>query len=237
SGTVRADPAGGRLEIAASNVLLNLPRWFGEPIALGEAAGTLVWRRGSDGITVLSDSVRIANADIGTQSSFQLVLPADGASPEIDLQSRWSAPDIGAIEHYLPEKIMKPGLYRWLSDALVTGRVTEATTRLSGPLAKFPFDGGEGTFRTDAHVEGATLRYAGSWPDVQDIDAEVVIDGMRLYSVQNSAVSAGNHSAGAKVEIADLRHPVLTIDAHATGTLDSLLAFARGSPIDEVFGG
>ncbi|HEX7062378.1 MAG TPA: YhdP family protein [Woeseiaceae bacterium] len=236
SGTVRADPAGGRLEIAATNLLLNLPRWFGEPIALGEAAGTLVWRRGSDGITLLSDSVHVANADIATQSSFQLFLPADGASPVIDLQSRWSAPDVGAIEHYLPEKIMKPGLYRWLSDALVSGRVTSATTRLSGPLAAFPFDG-EGTFRTDAHVEGATLRYAGSWPDVQNIDADVVIDGTRLYSVRNSAVSAGNRSADAKVEIADLRRPVLTIDAHATGTLGSLRAFARASPIDGLFGG
>jgi uncharacterized protein (TIGR02099 family) len=237
SGALRADPAGGRLEVDAANLLFNAPRWFAEPIAIGEAQGILVWRRSAAGTTILSDSVRIANADVTTQSSFEVVLPGDGSSPVIDLQCRWSAPDVAAIEHYLPAAIMKPRLYTWLSEAIVAGRVTDATTRLSGALAAFPFDEGEGTFRTDARVEDAVLRYAPSWPAVEDIDAELVFDGTRLYSERNSAVSAGNRTANARVEIADLRRPVLTIDAHATGTLDTLHAFARRSPIDGLFGG
>ncbi|HLT92014.1 MAG TPA: YhdP family protein [Woeseiaceae bacterium] len=237
SGEVRADPAGGRLEIDAGSLLFSFPRWFGEPIAIGEAEGTVVWRRSATGTTILSDSVRIANADISTQNSFEIVLPADGSSPVVDLQSRWSAPSVAVIGHYLPVEIMKPRLYEWLSEALVAGTVVEATTRLSGPLSAFPFDNGEGTFRTDAHIENGVLRYAPTWPAVNDIDAQLVIDGARLFSTRNSAISVGNRAVDARVEIADLRRPVLALDVQATGTLDTVHAFVNESPIANLFGG
>ncbi|HZD51901.1 MAG TPA: YhdP family protein, partial [Woeseiaceae bacterium] len=237
SGSIRADQSGGRLEMAATDMLLSFPSWFAEPIAVEEAAGTLVWRRSAPGTTILSNSVRIRNADVDTVSSLQITLPADGKSPLVDLQSHWSAARIAAIEHYLPARVLKPGLTRWLGDALVAGQVTSATTRLSGALAAFPFDGGEGTFRTDARIENAVLRYAGNWPDVEGIAADLVIDGTRLYSIENSAVSAGNRILDAHVEIPDLRRPVVSLEAHASGTLQSLYRFARSSPIDSLFGG
>ena len=237
SGSLRADQAGGRLEMDAADVQVSLPAWFAEPIVLSQAAGTVIWRRGEAGTTILSDSVRLGTADIDSQSSLQVTLPADGGSPLLDLQSRWSAASVGVIERYLPAKVMKPGLVRWLRDALVEGEVTAATTRFSGALREFPFDEGEGTFRTEAHVQDAVLRYAGSWPQVEGIDAELVIENTRLYTVENSATSAGNRVVDARLEIPDLRSPVLLIDARAAGTLDSIYRFARQSPIDSLFGG
>src|SRR5690606_35758016 len=85
--------------------------------------------------------------------------------------------------------------------------------------------------------ENAILRYAGSWPQVEDIDVDLVIDNMRLYSVDNSATSTGNRAVDARVEIPDLRSPVLRIDARANGTLDTIYRFVRQSPIDSLFGG
>ncbi|NIL99850.1 MAG: hypothetical protein GTN89_02505, partial [Acidobacteria bacterium] len=41
----------------------------------------------------------------------------------------------------------------------------------------------------------------------------------------------------AKVEIDDLRKPVLTIDSYSTGTLESLHSYAQSSPIARLFGG
>ena len=237
SGSLRADQAGGRLEMDAADVQVRLPAWFAEPLVVRRAAGTVIWRRGEAGTTILSDSVRLSTADIDSQSSLQVTLPADGDSPLLDLQSRWSAASIGVIERYLPVNIMKPGLTRWLGDALVEGQVTAATTRFSGSLREFPFEEGEGTFRTEAHVQDAVLRYARSWPQVEGIDADLVIDNTRLYTIENSAMSAGNRVVDARLEIADLRAPVLLIDAQATGTLDSIYRFARQSPIDSLFGG
>lgn len=237
SGRLRADQAGGRLEIDAADVQVSLPAWFAEPIVVRQAAGTVIWRRGEAGTTILSDSVRLGTADIDSQSSLQVTLPADGGSPLLDLHSHWSAASIGVVERYLPVNIMKPGLIRWLRDALVEGEVTAATTRFSGALREFPFDDGEGTFRTEAHVEDGLLRYAGSWPQVEDIDVDLVIDNTRLYTVDNSAMSAGNRVVDARLEIPNLRSPVLLIDAQAAGTLDGIHRFALQSPIGSLFGG
>ena len=66
---------------------------------------------------------------------------------------------------------------------------------------------------------------------------EVVLDGMRLYSDSNRFSNAGNLAVNAKVEIADLRDPVLTIEAFSTGTLQTIRQFCVDSPINEVFGG
>jgi uncharacterized protein (TIGR02099 family) len=237
SGSIRTDQSGGRVEIDAADMLFSLPAWFAEPIAVGEAAGTVIWRQSDLGTTVLSDSVRIRNSNLDSQSSLQVTLPAGGGSPVVDLQSRWNARSIAVIENYLPVKVMTPGVYAWLRDALVAGRITAATTRFSGSLDQFPFEDGEGTFHTEAHVRDANLRYAASWPDVENIEVELMIDGTRLYSVENSATSAGNRVVDARVEIPDLRSPVLLMDLRATGTLDSIRTFARQSPIDSLFGG
>jgi uncharacterized protein (TIGR02099 family) len=237
SGNLRADSAGGRLEIDSENLRVSLPAELSAPVHLDEATGTIIWRRNVDGIIVLSDSIHIRNTDLSSQTSLQVNAPADGGSAIIDLRSDWSVNDIGRVGSYLPMQAIKPPLYRWLTTALVSGRIPRATTRITGPLELFPFDGGEGIFRIDAEVERAVLRYAEQWPAATNMNLDIVVDGTRLYSHRNSAINAGNTVQDAKIEIADLRKPVLEIDAFATGTLQSIRDFSRNSPIAAVFGG
>jgi uncharacterized protein (TIGR02099 family) len=237
SGRIRADSDGGRLEIDSSGLRVDLVAQLSETIELDDARGTIIWRQNNRGTTVLSDSVRIRNPDFDSESSLQLTLPADDSSPLIDLDSRWSVNDFSAIDRYLPAKLMHPQLYAWFTTALVSGNIPRGTTRLVGPLDKFPFDNGEGVFRSDARAENAVLRFAEQWPEVANLNLDVVLDGMRLYSHRNTAVSSGNSVRDAKVEIADLREPVLEIDAFATGTLQSILDYSSQSPIASLFGG
>ena len=60
---------------------------------------------------------------------------------------------------------------------------------------------------------------------------------MRLYSVESSTVNLGNSVEDARIEIADLRRPVLDIEAFATGTLETIRTYAQQSPINSVLGG
>src|SRR5690606_5159864 len=237
SGTLRADQSGGRLEIHSGDLQLDLTGHLVEPVDLVEADGTIVWRQNESGLTLLSDSIRLRNADVESASSLQVTIPAGEASPFVDLQSSFSVRDIGSVERYLPVNLVKPGLYRWLSDALVAGRVPEGTTRFAGPLDKFPFDSGEGTFRIDARVEDAILKYSDMWPVVDNMNLDLVFENTRLYSVTNSATNAGNSVVNARVDIPDLRQPVLGIEGHVTGTLETIRRFSRESPIATVFGG
>lgn len=237
TGALRADQSGGRLEIDSAGMSLDLRQWLDDPVALERAVGTIVWRRNERGTTLLTDNILLRNRDFASESSLQLTLPAGGESPVIDLQSEFSVPDIGRAQPYLPEELIIPPLYRWLSEALIAGRVTGGTARVSGPLDRFPFEGGEGTFRIEGRVEDGVFLYSDLWPVVQDLDADVVVDGPRLSSTRNRAVNAGNRVVDARIEIPDLREPVLSIDAHATGTLASIRRFSLESPIAGVFGG
>ncbi len=237
TGSIRANRSGGRLEIDSSNVELDMPRWLQAPVQLDSAQATVIWRRNASGTIVLSDSIQLQNSDMTSRSNVQLSLPADDSSPVLDLESRWDITDIGVARRYLPATLIEPGLYRWLSSALVAGKVSAGTTRFSGPLDKFPFDNDEGEFRIDAELRDATLRYSEQWPDAEIESLQLVVDRTRLYSQNNTAVNAGNSVVDAKIEIADLRKPVLTIDAFATGTLSSIRQFAQRSPIAAIFGG
>ncbi|MGI9247905.1 MAG: YhdP family protein, partial [Woeseiaceae bacterium] len=236
SGVLRANRLGGRVEIRSTNMIVDLPDYLSEPIEIDSAEGTVIWRNSDESTTVLSDSVRIRNEVFDSESSVQLIID-DEASPEIDLASTWSISDVSAMKLYIPQKIVKPRLYDWFQAALVRGSIPHGTTMLKGPLDKFPFDNGEGRFLLEGSVRNLTFKYHPLWPAADLSDMDVVLDNTRLYSVRNRSANVGNETVDARVEIADLRKPVLTIEALSTGTLETIRTFSRQSPIGDVFGG
>ena len=237
SGSLRANQTGGRLEIESSNLQVDYARLFDNQLQFDGAEGTVIWRRNRNGLLILSDRIQLQSGGLFTQSSLQLNLPANDASPFIDLDSRWTLADLSQTYRYLPRNVMRERTYDWLVKALVRGRITRGVTRLTGPLRAFPFDEGEGQFRVEASIADAELNYSDRWPNVQQMNVELVVDRMHLYTERNSSVNTGSAVVNAKIGIADLRDPVLTVDAKVLGTLDSLQAFARNSPISNVFGG
>jgi uncharacterized protein (TIGR02099 family) len=237
SGRIRADRDGGRVEIASSNLTLDLGPHLSEPLVLDDAFGTVIWRRSLDGIIVLSDSVRVRNTDLDSRMSLQVSIPAGDGAPVIDFESEWSIFDVSSMERYLPVRLIKPKLYDWLSTALESGYVRRGTTRFNGALDKFPFDNGEGIFRIEARIEDAILNYAPAWPSPEFQHLDLVVENTRLYSVENLAVDVGNHVEDARIEIPDLRQPILSVDAFATGTLQSIRSYAAQSPISGFLGG
>jgi uncharacterized protein (TIGR02099 family) len=237
SGQVRADRSGGLVEIDSQDLQVALPAFLFEPITFDDAIGTVIWRRNNDATIVLSDSVRLRNADIDTRSSLQVSLPADGGSPLVDFSSNWSINDISAAPRYIPGKIMRGRLYEWFKESLIGGRIQRGTARLTGPLDMFPFEGGEGQFLIEGRAEGATLKYHPNWPALEQVSADIIVENMRFYSDHNTATTLGNRSVNGRVEIADMRDPVLAVDAHATGTLETIRQFSANSPIANIFGG
>ena len=237
SGRVRADRNGGRVEIESNDLQIELPQYLPAPVIFDEAFGTIIWRRNAEGMIVLSDSIKIRNADFDSDSSLQISVPSNGDSPFVDFESSWGVFDIAAMNRYLPVGVVKPALRSWLNSALVSGYVREGTTQFNGALDKFPFDNGEGLFRVDAILEDATLKYGGPWPAAEFHHLNLVVENTRLFSTENSAANLGNIVEDAQIEIEDLRNPVLRIDAFATGTLESIRQFASQSPIDDALGG
>ena len=236
TGRLRADWSGGRLEIQSQDMVVDLGSHLAESIPIDLASGTVIWRRSGERITVLSDNIAISNADLDSQSNIQVTLDK-GEAPVIDLVSRWSITDIGSAKRFIPGQVMHRKLYDWFQYALVSGSIPNGTTRLYGPLDKFPFDGGEGRFQLEANVRDTTFKFLPDWPAAEIIDMNVVLDNARLYTERNRSINRGREVVDAQVEIDDLRKPVLTIDSYSTGTLESLYNYAQSSPIAKVFGG
>jgi uncharacterized protein (TIGR02099 family) len=237
SGLLRANRAGGRLEIDSDDLEVRAPEYLSEIIEIDQAEGTVIWRNSNNRTTILSDSIAITSEFFDSQSNVQLIIDNDGSSPEIDLASTWSISDIAEAKRYIPRKGLKPKLYDWFQMALVDGSITRGTTTLNGPLNKFPFDDGEGRFLMEASVRNMTFKYHQLWPATEQSDMEVILDNARLYTTENRSNSAGIPVVNAKVDIRDLRDPVLNIESFSTATLEAIREFSRQSPIAKVFGG
>ncbi|TDJ43315.1 MAG: hypothetical protein E2O49_00005, partial [Gammaproteobacteria bacterium] len=236
SGSLRADHASGLLEIDANYMSLSLPRWLNEPVDIDAASGTVIWRRSGERTTILSDSISIRNSVFESNSDIEIVI--DGAnSPVIDLASTWSIDDIAAAKRYIPQTILKPKLYNWLQNALVSGQIPRGTTQFHGPLDKFPFDGGEGRMLIEASVRNTVLQYSPLFPPAEISELEVLLENTRLFTDSNRSINRGNAVVDAVVEIVDLRRPILTIRSYSTGTLETVRDFSANSPIGKVFGG
>ncbi len=237
SGLVRANRAGGMLEISSRNFEIDAPEYVPRIIEIESADGAVIWRNSANQTTVLSDSIAIQNEFFDSQSNVHVVLHKDGSSPVIDMASTWSISDLAAARRYIPTKGLTPKLYDWFQMALVSGSISRGTTTLDGPIDKFPFDNDEGRLLIEASVRDMEFKYHEAWPAAEQADVEVVVDNARLYSLKNRSISSGNLVVDADVEIPDLRNPVLLIDSFSTGTLETLRNFSKQSPIADVFGG
>jgi uncharacterized protein (TIGR02099 family) len=237
SGLVRANHAGGLLEIESTEFEIDMPEYLSQAIEVSHADGTIIWRTSNNRTTIISDSITINNDIINSQSNVQLVLYKNGLSPEIDLASTWSISDIAELKRYIPEKVTKPILYKWLQMALVNGSISRGTTTLNGPLDKFPFDDGEGRLLIEASVRNMTFKYHKLWPAMEELDIEVILDNTQLYTTKNQSISAGIPVVNAQVNIPDLRDPVLNIEFFSMGRLESIRNFSIQSPISNMLGG
>jgi len=237
SGRIRADRDGGRVEIESTDLLVDTGPILAEPISFDDALGTIIWRRNSAGVILLSDSIQIRNADFDSQSSLQISIPADGDAPFVDIESDWSINDVSAIPRYLPASMKGAPIGQWLQMAPVAGVVRRGKLQLNGSLDKFPFDDGDGSFHVSAGFENFILRYSENWPAPEISYIDATLDNMRLTSNRSLIDVLGNTVEDAQLVIEDLRDPVVEIEAFATGTIESLRSFGANSPINEVLGG
>ena len=237
SGLVRANHAGGLLEIDSNQLLINLPEYLSSEVSLDKAEGTIIWRNGKNQTTIISNSIAIDNDTINSDSNVQIVLFKNGSSPLIDLESDWNISDLEQAKLYIPKKILNPNLYDWIQMALVSGSVSQGKTILNGALDKFPFDDGQGQLSIRASVRDMVLKYHKLWPAVENLDIELVLDNNQLYTIRNQSVSAGIPVTNAKVSIPNLKNPVLNVESFFEGSIEPIHRFSTQTPIADFFDG
>src|ERR1700682_3838767 len=232
SGSLEGTHLGGTLKLQSRALTLELPRVFSEPLAFDHIQGQLHWRRQHDGTTVALDKLVFDNADVSGSASGEYGTSDEGPGT-INATAQLSRLDARQAYRYVP-LASAPAIRDRLRTLLVAGSASDARVKLVGNLVDFPFaDVKAGQFQVSVKGKGLTLDYAGGWPLLSGVDAELRFEGPRMTIDAHHARVFSTELSRLKADIADLRHPnpVLRVDGEAPGPLADALRFIAESPV------
>ena len=230
-GELRGDAEALSLALPAQPTILQFPQQFRQPFALSRLEGTLAfWQQGDDW-HLGADTLQFDGAGFAGQARGEVVLPAKGGAPFMDLYASLNPSSITAAKLFWPTKSMSAGTIEWLDRALVSGQLDQAQVLIRGDLADWPFRHNEGRFEGRAVLSDLDLDYGTQWPQGQDISAVAsFVNNSMLVEV------AKGRSLGVKLDhavalIPDFHDGLLDLNVQGNGSGSSLMAFVRKSPI------
>ena len=240
TGSVTGDEQAGVFRLASRDAGLELPSVFAEPrIGFGALNAQAGWKSRKEAIEVNLENAAFENHDAAGVISGKYVYPKGETSTpgEIDLNARLTRGDGGAVWRYIPLAVGKD-VREWLRASIVGGGSNETTLRLKGDLRRFPFADGSGVFEVKGRIQGASLRYAPSWPQIDNISGSLEFVGNRMLIKGDSANIFGVALSEVRAEIADLaaHDNQLLITGKAAGPTADFLRFIEASAVGEQIG-
>ncbi|MDL2356883.1 MAG: DUF3971 domain-containing protein, partial [Pseudomonadota bacterium] len=259
SGTIDASDQGGSIVLDSANLVLQLPHWFAEPaMPFDQLSMRAHWSypKGAQ-VALQLDALAFTQGKLKATlaGSHRVALaPAPGkALGEVDLAGTLSGFDLNTIGRFLPLQT-PPHLREWLVGALQDGTLQDATVRLRGDLAQFPFradnalERARGEFRVAGRLDNARLNYAPGrtakdgkaplWPQADKINGSIVFDRTRMEIKADSAQTGAVALSAVKAVVPDLlSHDMqLEIDGAAAGALQDFLRYVAVSPVTDWIG-
>jgi uncharacterized protein (TIGR02099 family) len=260
---LEASDSGGRAQLSLNQGALIVPGIFEQPeVAFDTFATRLAWRitpRGAGAppaVELSLSDTQFANAD--AQGRLPVAVWRSGAGTgfaaggrfpgQLELQAQLKQGRAAAVARYLPLGLPE-GVRRYVHNAVLDGRVAEATINVKGDLFDFPFvpytpPGARapvvpsGQFRIAAKLQDVELAYvpahegqAAPWPPFSRVAGELVFDRTameirgaqaRLWGVELAQVNGG---------IRELTKPVLRLEGQARGPAADLLRYVNSSPL------
>ncbi|UJJ52066.1 MULTISPECIES: YhdP family protein [Rhodanobacter] len=230
-GELRGDAEALSLELPAQATTLAFPHTFRQPFVLSRLAGTLAfWPQDGDW-HIGVDALDFNGAGYAGQARGELMLPAQGGAPFMEMYAKLTQADVVAAKLFWPIDSMSPGTVAWLDRALVAGRLDHADVLLRGDLRDWPFRHNEGRFEARAVIGDLTLDYGKGWPRAEGVSAVAnFIDNGMLVEAD------GGHALGVKADravalIPDFHDALLDLNVQGSGNGASLMEFVRKSPI------
>lgn len=232
SGRIDGDAQAGRYSINSSDMALEMPKVFVEPIGFSHLMAEGSWGQEADRQRFSISTSSFENSDLKGEASGHYFLSPAGPG-DIDLQARLSEANGAAVWRYLPVKV-NDHTREWLKRGIVRGKAQDARLRFKGPLARFPFrQPGEGIFLITAQVNKALLDYAPNWPRIDAIEGALRFDGPRMTITASQGVISGVKLSQVVADVPDLANgnEAMTITGQADGKTRDFLQFIEASPV------
>ena len=206
----------------------NLP-----PLTFDTLNTALQWQNLSQGLRLTLERFVLSHSN--------MVLSATGAidnplHPEANLRltTDFAAKSAEFWLKYIPDIPGRADISHWIKKTGIA-RVEHAVGRVtvSGPLADFPFDHDEGTFKVDAYVSGADIWVDADWPLNQDIDADIHVDHRRLEAdvKQGKILDVPVRDVNIVVPDIGLNKEVFLLNGHLTAPALKFKDYVFGSPL------
>ncbi|NGP53316.1 YhdP family protein [Thioalkalivibrio sp. XN8] len=231
SGYLAGNQDTGSGQLDSSQASLAFPRHFRAPIALDTATGRLEWRRDEAALLLSVGDLQAGNADADISGRAQLRLPADDASPWLEIEATARDVTAAAAPKYLPIGRLPEQVMAWLDRAMRAGRVPEARFQFEGETRAFPFRADEGLFRVEFDWEEGELDYSPGWPAATGLSAAVRFENEGLFAEVRQADLAGVAAGPVTVAIPDLAKGELSVQGQAAGELADLRQFVLAADL------
>lgn len=230
-GVLRGDGEALSLQLPAQAVTVQLPQLFHEPVVLTALSGTLaLWPQEGDW-HIGADTVDFAGSGYAGQLRGEMILPAAGGAPFVDMYATLSHADIAAAKRLLPWQSMSPATLEWLDHALVAGQIEDAQVVLRGDLNDWPFRHHEGRFEALAPINHLTLDYGRGWPRAEGVSALASFVNSSMLVQASAGHSLGVTATHAVALIPDFHDGLLDLNVEGSGSGANVMNFVRKSPI------
>lgn len=168
SGSIDASEQGGKIEIDAQDLVLQLPGYFAEPaMPFAQFRMKAQWTFEADNMLQVNlDQLDFDQQGLRASLRGSHRMPLDGSKlGQVDLTGTLDHFEINTIGRYLPLQTPEH-LRHWLTGALEGGMANDVSVRLRGELEHFPFKAdtpaqrNRGEFRIAGKIDNGTLNYA-----------------------------------------------------------------------------
>jgi uncharacterized protein (TIGR02099 family) len=235
SGQLEGDEQAGQVHIDSRHARADLPAVFADPtLSLEDLSAEIGWKTRDKQVDLLLSRISFHNPDAQGEISGRYRYTGEGPG-DIDLTAKVTNAAGSAVWRYLP-LVVGQQTRDWLRTSIIGGHSDSTTLRLKGPLAQFPFrDGKEGIFQVKGTFQGATLKYAESWPEITAIDGDLLFEGVRMLIRGQRGTILGVGLSEVRAELVDLElaEEILTVTGQAMGETQKFLDFIEASPVGE----
>ncbi|ADJ27425.1 YhdP family protein [Nitrosococcus watsonii] len=228
---------GGQLWLNSHNAQI-LSSYLEKPVAVDVLGGKLSWARKGKDWQVRADGIKLQNQDLALTGGLRLKALSKADTPQLDLSLMLTKIDLATLPQYLPLRVMKPGLVRWLKQAFPQGGAAEGSLVFQGPWSHFPSSRDGSQFTVELDIRGAVLNYARGWPVLERVAGHLHSDGGQMAVQVTEGQMFNAQVTEATIQMSDLGAAVvpLTMTGRAQGGAEDAWRFVQQSPLRKKYG-
>lgn len=151
--------------------------------------------------------------------------------PAVDINMVVTRANLGELDDYWPESVMRPTVTSWLRRGIIGGRALGARFSMRGDMDDWPFRHSEGILEAWVDVDEVELDYVPAWPRATGLAGRAKFFGTSMAASGSVAAIGGVPVQAFTSRVDDFKSPVLQLEYSAEAPLPDMLGFIRSTPL------